>query len=106
MASKSGFFHHVFFWLSNAGNDNDRRELVSGLRSLTGIAEIKEYHIGVPANTNRSVVNNSYSVSWLVRFENAADQDAYQVHPTHLEFVEKYSRLWEKVVVYDAVDAA
>lgn len=94
--------HHVFFWLRNAGSAADRDLLIEGLRTLKGISQVKQLLIGEPASTEkREVVDNSYDVSELMYFDNAADQDAYQVHPIHKAFVEKYSHLWEKVVVYD-----
>jgi hypothetical protein len=35
-------------------------------------------------------------------FPDKAAQDAYQVHPLHLEFVEKvFKRVCDRVVVYD-----
>jgi hypothetical protein len=48
-------------------------------------------------------VDNSYQVSELLLFASAADQDAYQVDPIHLKFVEQCSHLWRKVVVYDSI---
>ncbi|MET0462641.1 MAG: Dabb family protein [Chitinophagaceae bacterium] len=94
--------HHVFFWLKNPGNAADRKELMDGLKTLTGIKEIKKLLIGIPASTEkRDVVDNSYDVSELMYFDSAKDQDVYQVHPIHKAFVDKYSHLWAKVVVYD-----
>jgi Stress responsive A/B Barrel Domain len=37
-------------------------------------------------------------------FENKADQDVYQDHPVHHQFVENCAHLWEKVIVYDSDD--
>jgi hypothetical protein len=48
-------------------------------------------------------VDSTYDVSEMMYFDNAAEQDEYQVDPIHKAFVEKYSHLWEKVVVYDMV---
>ncbi len=94
--------HHVFFWLKNPGNAADRKELMEGLKTLTGIKEIKKLLIGVPASTEkREVVDSSFDVSELMYFDSAKDQDVYQVHPIHKAFVEKYSHLWARVVVYD-----
>ena len=103
--AKSGqVVHHVFFWLKQQGSKADREQLIEGLRTLTGIKVIKQLLIGLPASTEkRDVVDNSYDVSELMYFDNVADQDAYQVHPIHKAFVEKYSHLWEKVVVYDMI---
>jgi phenylacetate-coenzyme A ligase PaaK-like adenylate-forming protein len=35
-------------------------------------------------------------------FDNVADQNAYQVDPLHLAFLEQFASKWRKVVVYDA----
>lgn len=94
--------HHVFFWLKRPGNEADRAELIKGLQTLTAVPQVKKLLIGTPASTEkRDVVDNSFDVSELMYFDNAADQDAYQVHPTHKAFVDKCSHLWERVVVYD-----
>ena len=94
--------HHVFFWLKNPGSAADRQQLMEGLKTLSGIKEVKKLLIGTPAGTEqRGVVDNTYDVSELMYFDNIEGQNAYQVHPIHKAFVEKYSHLWEKVVVYD-----
>ena len=94
--------HHVFFWLKNPGSQADRQQLIEGLKTLAGIKEVKKLLIGTPAATEqRGVVDNSYDVSELMYFDKLEDQSAYQVHAIHKAFVEKYSHLWEKVVVYD-----
>jgi hypothetical protein len=99
---KEPMIHHVFFWLKNPGSPTDRQQLIEGLKTLAGITEVKKLLIGTPAATEqRGVVDNSYDVSELMYFDNLAGQSAYQVHPIHKAFVEKYSHLWEKVVVYD-----
>ena len=103
---KNIFIHHVYFWLKNTGNVADRDKLVEGLKKLSGVKTIKQFHIGKPANTNREVIDSSYAVSWMLIFENDADQASYQTDPVHLKFIEECSHLWSKVIVYDAVDAA
>lgn len=104
-AMKSIFVHHVFFWLKNPNSKADRDKLVEGLMTLTKIKHIKTWHIGVPAGTSREVIDGSYAISWLNTLKDLAAQDAYQVDPIHLAFVENYKHLWEKVVVYDSIDA-
>ena len=94
--------HHVFFWLKRPGNADDRRKLLEGLHMLKAIPVIKKLLTGTAAPTEqREVVDSSYDVSELMFFDNTADQKVYQDHPLHQAFVEKYSHLWEKVVVYD-----
>ena len=101
----SMFVHHVYFWLKNPSSKQDHAKLLKGLQSLTSIETIKTWHIGVPADTNRPVIEKSYQFSLLFIFNNRADQDTYQNHPVHLKFVEECSNLWTKVIVYDSVNA-
>ena len=100
---KNGFIHHVFFWLKNPDNNEDFEGLIEGLKKLSKVATIKDFHIGKPANTNRSVIDTTYSVSWLLLFENAEGQDIYQTDPIHLKFVDECSHLWNRVLIYDTI---
>jgi hypothetical protein len=104
-AQKENFIHHVFFWLKDPGNSNDLLQLIEGLQKLSVVKTIQSFHIGKPAATYRDVIENTYSVSWLLFFNDKEDQDSYQVDPVHLKFVEDCSHLWSKVVVYDSVTA-
>lgn len=102
---KGALIHHVFFWLKEPNNEAHKKQLVKALNDLLKVETIKLSHIGFPAGTeSRDVVDHSYSVSYMVMFDDRAGQDAYQVHPLHVKFVEENSHLWEKVVVYDSVD--
>ncbi|HEY0744128.1 MAG TPA: Dabb family protein [Chryseosolibacter sp.] len=103
--NKKQLLHHVFFWLKNPNSKEDQQKLIEGLRTLAKIETIKKLHIGVPASTEkRDVVDNSYHVSELMFFDDVEGQNVYQVHPLHKKFVEQYSNLWEKVLVYDSMD--
>jgi hypothetical protein len=105
MTAKNMFIHHVYFWLKNPESAEDRQKLIAGLEKLSKVKTIKMFHIGKPADTNRDVIDSSYSISWMLIFEDKASQDSYQVDPIHLNFVEECKHLWSKVVVYDSVDA-
>ena len=98
--------HHVFFWLKKPGSKEDLAQLLAGIRSLARIETVRSIHVGVPASTEkRAVVENSYSASELLTFDDVAGQNAYQVHPLHKKFVADCSHLWSKVVVYDSISA-
>lgn len=101
---KGGFIHHVFFWLKNPENTNDRSQLIEGLNHLSKVNTIVDYHIGMPANTRREVIDSSYSISWLVLFKNKEDQDSYQTDSIHLKFVKDCAHLWSKISIFDTVD--
>jgi hypothetical protein len=102
---KKQLAHHVFFWLKNPGSTEDLKKLLDGLRSLEKIESIRALHIGVPAKTEvRPVIDASYSASELMLFDDLDGQLIYQEHPIHKKFVADCSHLWEKVLVYDAMD--
>ncbi|GAO42167.1 Dabb family protein [Flavihumibacter petaseus] len=100
------FIHHVYFWLKQPDSAADKQKLIAGLKKLASAKTIRMSHIGVPAATNRDVIDRSYAVSWLLVFDNAADQESYQNDPIHHQFIDDCSPLWQKVVVYDSVEPA
>jgi hypothetical protein len=99
------FIHHVYFWLETPDSAQDHAALLEGLQDLSAVPTIHQFHIGVPAATNRGVIDTSYAFSWLAVFLTPEDQDIYQSHPIHLHFVDSCKHLWKKVVVYDSVGA-
>jgi hypothetical protein len=105
MTMENKFIHHVYFWLKNKDSREDKAKLIEGLKKLSKVKTIKQFHIGQPADTSRGVIDTTYAVSWFTIFDNGKDQASYQEDPIHLKFVEECSSLWEKVIVYDSVDA-
>lgn len=106
MTNRYPVVHHALFWLKNPDSKEDRDKLVAGVKSLGKIETIKELHVGIVASTEkRDVVDNSWAVSEVMFFADLAGQATYQNHPIHQQFIKDHSHLWQKVVVYDAVDA-
>lgn len=98
--------HMALFWLKRPQSDEDRARLIAGLETLRGIPQVLTLHIGVPGYTEaREVVDNTWSVSESMTFASYADQADYQVHPIHQAFIAECGDLWERVLVYDIVDA-
>src|SRR6187551_1364467 len=98
--------HHVYFWLKNSESKEDLKKLLDGIKTLEKIETVRGFHVGVPASTEkRDVVDNSYSASELILFDDLAGQKTYQDHPIHQKFIADCSQLWEKVIVYDAISA-
>jgi len=99
-----GLIHSVFFWLKEDLSETDRTAFLEGCRSLTKISTIKNCYIGPPAATaERGVVDNSYSYALIVHFNDLEGQNAYQIDPIHLKFVEDHKDKWTKVIVYDNI---
>jgi hypothetical protein len=97
--------HYVFFWLKNPSSKEDLKKLINGLRTLRKIETVRNLHIGIPALTElRPVVDNSYSASLLVFFDDLKGEKIYQNHEIHQKFIKECSPLWEKIIVYDTMD--
>ena len=96
------FSHVVIFWtkpeLSNAAD-----ELVAGMEKyLRPIPGVLSFHVGRMVKSPRAVVDQSYQVALNLTFPDKATQDAYQVDPLHLEFVEKcFKPNCARAVIYD-----
>jgi len=98
------FVHHVFFWLKEPNNQEARIQFEKGLQDLITIPQIQQTHIGTPVESPREVVDDSFTYSYMVFFKNQEDQTIYQNHPIHLKFITDCEHLWEKVIVYDAIN--
>ena len=96
------FSHVVIFWTPK-NKPNAVEELIVGAKKyLAPIPGALSFHIGKMVPSHRPVVDQSYQVALNLIFADKKAQDDYQVHPLHLEFVEKvFKPNCEKVVVYD-----
>lgn len=96
------FSHVVIFWTDPA-QPGAADELIAGAQTyLRDIPGVRQFHVGKMVPSHRPVVDQSYQVALNVGFADKLSQDAYQVHPQHLEFVEKvFQRVCQKVAVYD-----
>ena len=104
MKTNTGFLHVVYFWGREGGTAQDAELLAQGCRThLSAIPGVLRLEVSYPAGTARAVVDNSYAVSLLVEFEDAAAQDVYQEHPDHYRFIAECSKYWSRVQVYDSL---
>lgn len=95
--------HTVCFWPKLDVTAQEKQGLLDELNKLKTIASVQRAFIGPPAVTEaRAVVDNTYDYAFILWFEDVAAQEAYQIDPIHLAFIEKNERLWGKVVVYDS----
>jgi len=96
------FVHHVFFYLKDPTSEADRTKFLEGVGLLSTITNIRQFHLGLPAATDRAVIVRDYTYSWLCFFDSAEEEEIYQFHPIHDVFRNNYGHLWEKVVIYDS----
>jgi len=100
---KNIFVHHVFFWLKEPDNSDDRKQFEQGLNKLITVPQIQSHHIGTPVESPREVVDDSFTYSYMAFYKSKEDQEIYQTHPIHLQFIEDCQHLWKKVIVYDSM---
>lgn len=93
------FSHVVIFWVDPADTD----KLIAGAdKYLKPIPGVLSYHIGKMVGSHRPVVDQTYQVALNLIFSDKKTQDDYQVHPMHVEFVEKVlTPIKKRVLVYD-----
>lgn len=101
--TKESFIHVVLFWLKNPTDKNNRAEFEKAMNTFLETSKYaKTKHFGVPAKTNRPVVDSSYTYCLKTTFLNIEEHDKYQVEPAHKLFISEASKLWEKVLIYDS----
>jgi hypothetical protein len=96
------FSHLVVFW-TDPDNSRAVDELLSAAtRLLKNIPGVVQFHAGKMSPSPRPVVEQTYQVALNLIFTSKAAEQAYQIHPQHVEFVEKFVKpLAKKVVIYD-----
>ena len=96
------FSHIVIFW-TNPADPRAADELIAGAnKHLKDIPGMMTFHVGKMSPSPRPVVDQSYQVALNLIFPSKAAEQAYQVHPQHIEFVEKvFKRTCQKAVIYD-----
>ena len=97
------FVRAVYFWLRDDLTEAERQAFIWGIESLKTIEHVQTGHVGVPADTNRPVIERSYSFALVLIFEDRDAHDRYQAHPARDRFREQCAGLWKRVVIYDSV---
>ncbi len=97
------FIHAVYFWLRPDLTAEQQAQFHAGVQSLTTISSVQQAYWGIPAPTDRPIIERGYSTGLIALFTDQHAHDAYQVDPIHDLFREQCSHLWERVVIYDTV---
>jgi hypothetical protein len=95
------FSHVVIFWTDPSKADAPDQVIAAAKKYLESIPGIVNFHVGKMATSPRDIVDQTYQAGLNIQFESKQAQDAYQVHPEHLKFVEQCKTLFAKVVIYD-----
>lgn len=103
-AAKPGQVTHVvLFWLKKPGDAAERAKFVAAAQDFRGkIPGIVSLSVGEPLPATRPVMDGSYDVGLVIRFEDKAALDAYEKHPVHEKAVNEVLKpAARKILVYD-----
>ena len=97
--------HAVYIWLKTGLSDVQLADHLSSLKALSQIPEASVFHVGTPAETDRPVIDRSYSYALVVGCNDEAALERYRNHPLHRAFGERVAVCWDRQIVYDSMDA-
>jgi len=101
--AKGKIEHVVLVWLKRPGNAADRAAVITAARKFQAeIPQIQHLSVGTPVASERPIVDDSFDVGLVMRFNSKADMDAYEKHPVHVNAVKQtLLPLAKKLLVYD-----
>lgn len=105
VTSKGKVEHVVLIWLKKPGDAADRGAVIAAAKKFQReIPEIQHLSVGTPLASERPVVDDSFDVGLVMRFNNQADLTTYEKHPVHVKAVaETLKPVSKKLLVYDVV---
>jgi len=96
------FTHVVLFWTDPAKPQAARALVDGATRYLSNIPGIVHFHVGEMVGSPREVVDQTYQVGLNVVFSSRHNQDEYQAHRQHQEYVAKVVKPnCQTIKVYD-----
>lgn len=93
--------HVVLVWLKRPGNQHDKQTLMEMSRDLRTIPGIRFLDSGSALPSERPIVDDSFDIGYVMRFDSPAALNAYAVHPKHVKAKNELTRLSRKILVYD-----
>ncbi len=94
--------HNVYFALTDKSTKAVEQFIADSKRYLAVIPGIQSFACGVlESELEREVNDRDFDVSLHVLFESKETHDAYQIAPSHNEFVARQGNNWAAVRVFD-----
>lgn len=101
--SPKGIDHIVIVWLKRPGNKDDKTRLIATSKEMQGkLPVIRAVSYGSPVASGRPVVDDSFDLAFVMRFDNRKDLADYEGSPVHQRAArEILGPLSRKIVIYD-----
>lgn len=101
-ATKGTVDHIVLVWLKRSSNAQDRQKLRDAADEFRSIPGLRFLDHGTALPSDRPIVDDSFDVGFVMRFDSAAALQAYEKNPLHVKKVNEVLRpLSRKILVYD-----
>ena len=98
--------HTVVFWLKPDTPANTLASMAEFYyQQIASVDGVEQVFAGRPAGTDREVGDSSYQLLTSLLFRDKAAQDAWQTDPVHDTFRETFGPSFDRVIVYDSLDA-
>ncbi len=95
--------HNVFFTLNDKSSEAVEQFISDSKQYLAVIPGIKSFACGVlEVALDREINDRDFDVSLHVLFESKEAHDAYQISPSHHEFVARNEANWAAARVFDS----
>jgi len=106
MTDLKRLMHTVVFWFRVDAPPGTAAEMaIFYQQKIAQVTGVEQVFVGPPAGTDRDVVDNTCQWMSSVVFESEAVATAWQTDPVHDEFRERFGPAFERVVVYDTIEA-
>ena len=106
MTDSKRLMHTVVFWLRADASAETAAEMATFYQQrIASVAGVEHVFVGPPAGTDRDVVDSTCQLLSSLVFESAAAATAWQSDPVHDEFREHFGPRFDRVVVYDTLEA-
>jgi hypothetical protein len=97
--------HVVLCWLKEPGDAAQRQRLIETSKTFRELPGVVSVDVGEAIPSTRPVVDSSFDVALVMRFEDRAALQAYETHPKHQKAVNEVLRpLTSRILVYDVLD--
>ena len=98
--------HAVVFWLRDDAAPETAAEMATFYQQrISHVEGVEHVFVGPPAGTDRDVVDSSCQLMSSLVFRDESAATAWQSDPVHDEFRERFGPAFERVVVYDSLEA-
>ena len=81
-ASSAGVYHTVVLWLKPDTPKSKVDEIVASIKSLEALPMVEKVIAGTPVMSERTVVDDSFSIAFTMIFKDEAALSAYSADPT------------------------